>query len=209
MGLFDWLKPRQTRVQQIPDSIWLTKAAKFAGIAELLEQRDKAGDQPDAIIVVAHFPDTLSEVQQLVSTIDVATPVATMLEVDFRHAGNAGSSLDETRLVEIVVAERHPNSLHDQSITDVAAGLPCRSQLRFCLSLEDPLMRPFSSVWVTKMLKTLGMKEHEAIESKLVAKRIEESTRKIAKQSVGDAHADSAEEWMRKNCPSLWQSVDG
>ena len=44
---------------------------------------------------------------------------------------------------------------------------------RFYLSLEDDLMRIFAGEWVRNVLTRLGMKEGEAIESKMVSRRIE------------------------------------
>ena len=44
---------------------------------------------------------------------------------------------------------------------------------RFFLSLEDDLMRIFAGDWVKNMLTRLGMQEGEAIESRMVTRRIE------------------------------------
>ncbi len=50
---------------------------------------------------------------------------------------------------------------------------------RFFLSLEDDLMRIFAGEWVKKILETLGMKEGEAIESRMVTRRIEAAQKKV------------------------------
>ena len=44
------------------------------------------------------------------------------------------------------------------------------------------------------------MKEDEAIESRMVTRRIQTELNKVAKCATGDASANSAEEWMEKNC---------
>src|SRR5690606_15833376 len=49
---------------------------------------------------------------------------------------------------------------------------------RFYLSLEDDLMRIFAGEWVSNMLTRLGMQEGEAIESKMVSRRIEGAQKK-------------------------------
>jgi preprotein translocase subunit SecA len=50
---------------------------------------------------------------------------------------------------------------------------------RFFLSLEDDLMRIFAGEWVKKILETLGMQEGEAIESRMVTRRIEAAQKKV------------------------------
>jgi hypothetical protein len=51
------------------------------------------------------------------------------------------------------------------------------------------------------------MAEDEAIESKLVARRIKKAQMKIARLVVSDSPAVSAESWMERNCPEIWNSV--
>lgn len=69
-------------------------------------------------------------------------------------------------------------------------------------------MRVFAGEWVENVLKQLGMKEDEPIESAMVARRIKAAQKKIESLSVGDLAADSAEQWMERNCPELWRKVE-
>jgi len=50
---------------------------------------------------------------------------------------------------------------------------------RFFLSLEDDLMRIFAGPWVKMILESLGMKEGEKIESRMVSRRIEAAQKKV------------------------------
>ncbi|MGH7224899.1 MAG: preprotein translocase subunit SecA, partial [Gemmataceae bacterium] len=50
---------------------------------------------------------------------------------------------------------------------------------RFYLSLEDDLMRIFAGEWVSNLLARLGMKEGEAIESRMVSRRISAAQKKV------------------------------
>jgi hypothetical protein len=50
---------------------------------------------------------------------------------------------------------------------------------RFFLSLEDDLMRIFAGRMGQKILETLGMQEGEAIESRMVTRRIEAAQKKV------------------------------
>src|SRR6266699_3434010 len=49
---------------------------------------------------------------------------------------------------------------------------------RFFLSLEDDLMRIFAGEWAKNVLTRLGMQEGEAIESRMVSRRIEGAQKK-------------------------------
>src|SRR5262249_34935895 len=54
---------------------------------------------------------------------------------------------------------------------------------RFFLSLEDDLMRIFAGEWVKNVLTRLGMQEGEAIESKMVSRRIEGAQKKVEERN--------------------------
>jgi preprotein translocase subunit SecA len=54
---------------------------------------------------------------------------------------------------------------------------------RFFLSLEDDLMRIFAGEWVKNVLTRLGMKEGEAIESRMVTRRIEAAQKKVEERN--------------------------
>jgi hypothetical protein len=148
---------------------------------------------------VVHFDDCLAEVRELLDGIDVGTPMTIMLAADLPSEFRVPPSIDESRLIEIVVAERHPSFEHDQSVIEFAEGLPCRTRVAHYLSLDDPLMRVFAGERLVDTLKKLGMKEDESIRSKMVARRIRQAQQKISKQIRGDFPASSAEEWLRLN----------
>lgn len=65
MGLFDSLfgGKKRTNVKVVPDHIWMTTDAKFAGLAEEAEERAKS--LTVAILLVAHFPDVLARLEGL------------------------------------------------------------------------------------------------------------------------------------------------
>jgi preprotein translocase subunit SecA len=54
---------------------------------------------------------------------------------------------------------------------------------RFYLSLEDDLMRIFAGDWVKSVLQRLGMQEGEAIESRMVSRRIEGAQKKVEERN--------------------------
>ncbi len=54
---------------------------------------------------------------------------------------------------------------------------------RFYLSLEDDLMRIFAGEWVKNILTRLGMQDGEAIESRMVSRRVEGAQKKVEERN--------------------------
>src|SRR5262249_11152139 len=54
---------------------------------------------------------------------------------------------------------------------------------RFYLSLQDDLMRIFAGEWVANVLTRLGMEEGQAIESRMVSRRIEGAQKKVEERN--------------------------
>jgi len=69
--------------------------------------------------------------------------------------------------------------------------------------LEDPVMKIFAGEWVQNVLSKLGMSEDETIESQMVSRRIRQAPTKIEGRAFGSLDAESAAEWLEKNCPEL------
>ena len=155
-----------------------------------------------AVLLIAHFADTLERLNAVASDPSGESPVtATLAEnLSLDIAGNL--NLDETATIDLIVAERHPLLTVDEELMQFAEELPCRCRVTHHLSLDDPLIDMFAGEWVKGMLKKLGMKEDEAIESNMVSRSIKDAQKKIASQAVGNSQADSAAEWLEKNVPN-------
>ena len=205
MGLFDFLfgGKKQANVEVVPDHIWITADAKFAGLTREAEKRSKS--ETVAILLIAHFPDVLARLEEIVSqqTWDVPCEVVPANKLDTHLASRL--NLDESEIIDVIVAERHPLPSVDKRLEEFADELPCRCRFSHHVSLEDAVMRAFAGDWVKNMLKQLGMKEDEAIESQMVSRRIRQAQQKIEKRTIGSLDAKSAAEWLEKNCPELSQ----
>ncbi len=209
MGIFDWLKTPKTNVEVMDDVIWLTKQAKFAGISAATARCFARRTRPLAVLLVAHFRDCLEQLQAIVQQggFDPKSVIVATAEIlKGRSAPRLGS--DDSQTIEIIVAERHPLQSHDAAVAEFAQSLPCRCRLVHHVSLEDPSMRMFAGDWVQNVLQRLGMNENEAIESRMVGRRIQQAAQKIEAQVVSDLPADSAEEWLQRNCPEVWRKVE-
>lgn len=197
MGLLDWLCGKLDRVEIADDRVWLTKQAKYDGIQREIGEAvaDRAG--PTAIIVVAHFADCLEQLRSALADFDPDLVLVTPADA----LASRRPAVDESCNILIIVSERHPSLSHDEQVVDFARSLPCRCRMVRHVSLEDPVLKRFSGPWVKNVLQRLGMKEGDAIESRLVNRRIQSELKKIAMSATGDAPTGSAEEWLQRNCP--------
>jgi preprotein translocase subunit SecA len=82
--------------------------------------------------------------------------------------------------LHIIGTERHESRRIDNQLRGRSGRQGDPGSSRFYLSLEDNLMRIFGDPERTKsMLRTVGMKEGEAIESRLLTRQIERAQRKV------------------------------
>jgi len=187
MGLFDFMTGKK-KVEIADERIWLTQAAKHAGIQREVAEAvaDPAG--PSAVIVVAHFNDCLAQLQAAVADLDRDRVLLTCADA---LAGRTPTDLvaDPSRSILIIVGERHPLPFHNQAVMDFAHSLPCRCRVVYHASLEDPLLKRFAGEWVQRVLRGLGMKEGNVIESRMVTRRIQKELEKVARTATGDAPA--------------------
>ena len=85
--------------------------------------------------------------------------------------------------LHIIGTERHESRRIDNQLRGRAGRQGDPGSSRFFLSLEDDLMRKFAGEWVAAVLTRLGMEEGEAIESKLVSRRIEGAQKKVEERN--------------------------
>ena len=75
--------------------------------------------------------------------------------------------------LHVIGTERHEARRIDLQLRGRCGRQGDPGSSRFYLSLEDDLMRIFAGEWVKNVLTKLGMEEGEAIESRMVSRRIE------------------------------------
>jgi preprotein translocase subunit SecA len=85
--------------------------------------------------------------------------------------------------LHIIGTERHESRRIDNQLRGRSGRQGDPGSSRFFLSLEDDLMRKFAGEWVSAVLTRLGMEEGEAIESKLVSRRIEGAQKKVEERN--------------------------
>jgi preprotein translocase subunit SecA len=85
--------------------------------------------------------------------------------------------------LHIIGTERHEARRIDNQLRGRSGRQGDPGSGRFFLSLEDDLMRIFAGEFVKSVLTRLGMKEGEAIESRMVSRRIEGAQRKVEERN--------------------------
>lgn len=203
MGFFSSLfgGKKRTNVEVVPDRIWMTAEAKFAGLAKEVAELSKS--ETVAILLVAHFPDVLKHLEKISERQTRYVPVQAVLAANLNTELAASLNLDESAVIDVIVGQRHPLPSVDDRLHEFADGLPCRCRFTHHLSLDDVVIKAFTGEWVRNILSTLGMTESEAIESNTVARRIRQAQQKIEGKAFGSFDAESAAQWLEKNCPEL------
>jgi len=90
-----------------------------------------------------------------------------------------GREIADVGGLHVVGTERHDSRRIDLQLRGRSGRQGDPGSSRFFLSLEDDLMRIFAGEWVRTMLTRLGMQDGEAIESKMVSRRIEGAQKKV------------------------------
>ena len=94
-----------------------------------------------------------------------------------------GREVAEAGGLHIIGTERHEARRIDNQLRGRAGRQGDPGSGRFFLSLEDDLMRIFAGEWVASILTKLGMQEGEAIESKMVSRRIGGAQKKVEERN--------------------------
>jgi preprotein translocase subunit SecA len=90
-----------------------------------------------------------------------------------------GREVVEMGGLHIVGTERHESRRIDNQLRGRAGRQGDPGTSRFYVSLQDDLMRIFGGEWVASWLQRMGMQEGEAIENRMVTRRIEGCQKKV------------------------------
>jgi len=85
--------------------------------------------------------------------------------------------------LQIIGTERHEARRIDLQLRGRCGRQGDPGSSRFFLSLEDDLMRIFAGEWVKNVLTRLGMQDGEAIESRMVTRRVEAAQKKVEERN--------------------------
>jgi hypothetical protein len=217
MGLFSWLFGKPSPVKEVV-RVWMHELGHRAGVFRELDAHLAAGRR---VLLVAQFPATLAAFRAELERrriqnelLPAGTSPATALRLlergdsapgllglarDLRPDPFPPSEHIGGEPVTVVVLEQHPLRSHDEEVVRFAEGFGRPARVAVHTHLDTALMRMFAGDWVRGVLQQLGMKDDEAIESKMVARRVKAAQDRIAQQAYGDTDAESAEEWLVRN----------
>lgn len=90
-----------------------------------------------------------------------------------------GPGVPESGGLHIIGTERHESRRIDRQLRGRAGRQGDPGSSRFYISLEDDLMRLFSSERIAGVMQRLGFEEGEAIEHKMITKNVEKAQKKV------------------------------
>lgn len=201
-ALFSRRKPKlPPHVQVVEDLIWASADRKLRAIGEEAERAVRAATGP--VLLVAHFPDVLRDLRQIADRHGAGELVRAVPRRDLSPEAARAAPLDESALMEMLVAERHPHPATDRRVMEFAAHLPCRVRITHHLSLEDPLFELFGAERIRNVMRSLGHEEAEVISHALVTRSVRRAQERVGREARGPGHepAESAGEWLASNLP--------
>jgi preprotein translocase subunit SecA len=140
-------------------------------------------------IILGGNPETLAWARlkdKYATVLDVPEDVwkSTVSEMETKEKmKEQGRQVAELGGLHILGTERHEARRIDNQLRGRAGRQGDPGTGRFYLSLQDDLMRIFAGEWVAGVLTRLGMEEDQAIESRMVSRRIEGAQKKIEERN--------------------------
>ncbi len=140
-------------------------------------------------IILGGNPETMAWAQlqdKYPTRLDVPQDEWHQLVTDIQQRENMkaeGQEVKDLGGLHIIGTERHEARRIDLQLRGRCGRQGDPGSSRFYLSLEDDLMRIFAGEWVKNLLTRLGMKEGEAIESRIVSRRIEGAQKKVEERN--------------------------
>jgi hypothetical protein len=218
MGFIDYLFGR-AKFSRFEDSFAINRDSLWPTLRTSIETQLNDGH---AIWIVAHFADTLFQLQTLLDEWEVDYQIADR-EIHPQAAAETTGSLnssivivladllvlsdsiardfDHSTSLAIIAIERHPLIENDQRIEKFAKSIPCHVRFGYFLTIEDAVIRRAVSETMVQLLVQMGMRDHELITSNMMTRRIETVLKRESNAFSNCQRADSAEDWYRLNEP--------
>ena len=169
--------------------------AQAGGRAAVTIATNMAGRGTDIILGGNPGGDGLAQLQEKYPTRLEVPPEqwdALVNEIEAREQTKAeGREVAGMGGLHIIGSERHEARRIDLQLRGRCGRQGDPGSSRFYLSLEDDLMRIFAGEWVKNVLTRLGMQEGEAIESRMVSRRIEGARRRSKSTTSKSARTSS------------------
>jgi len=196
---------RQAVRKDAEDMVFKTKREKYNAVIEEIDQLRNAGrpvlvgttsvevsELMGKMLTMRKIPHNVLNAKQhqreaeivaqagLAGTVTIATNMAGR-GTDIK----LGPGVKEAGGLAIIGTEKHESRRVDRQLRGRAGrqGDPGSSQ--FYVSLEDDLMRLFNSERISKLMDTMGLKEGEVIQHRMVTASIERAQKKVEENNFG------------------------
>jgi preprotein translocase subunit SecA len=185
--------------KDFPDVIYKTQTEKFQAIAEDIAELNTAG-QPVLVGTVSieksevlsrmlnrmRVPHNVLNAKQHEREAEIVAeagqPGKVTIATNMAGRGTdivLGEGVTDLGGLHILGTERHESRRIDNQLRGRSGRQGDPGSSRFYLALDDDLMRLFGSERIAKVMETLGMKEGEAIENKMITRAIENAQKRV------------------------------
>ena len=187
------------------DRVYRTKREKYAAVIDEIERLVKAGRPVLVGTTSVEISELLSRMLQLRKIPhNVLNAKLHQKEAEIvAHAGRPGIVTIATNMagrgtdikltpevkeaggLAIIGTERHESRRVDRQLRGRAGRQGDPGSSVFYVSFEDPLMRVYASDRIMKLLDTLGFKEGEMLEHKMISNSIEKAQKRVEENNFG------------------------
>ncbi len=178
--MFSFFRKKES-APKVNDVVFATKAAKFNGLRDTLNQTPKP-------VFVAWFQDSAEELQRYFHQQQVQEEVTPYRQI---HAGSLQTN-------SVIFIEHYPLASKEKELFTSLEG----KTITVYSSLDEPLFKFFGGDNIASLLNKLGLNENEAISHSMITRSIINVQEKLQKKMITEQSATSMEEWFRKNATS-------
>ncbi|HLP11227.1 MAG TPA: hypothetical protein VK177_04785 [Flavobacteriales bacterium] len=166
------------------------KAANRAIIRHCVE----SGQLQRQLIIIYFFKETKAEFEVAVTNATNVSWVNAFFPAQIRQAGIGGWDN-----VDVIVAETYPDINTEQQLLDelTNAGYT-KPTLTFYNGLDDPTLVLFGAERIQKLMRSLGLKDDEPVEHKMITKSMDRAQEKLSKKNFSIGRIDSRVEMVRR-----------
>jgi hypothetical protein len=163
---------------KIIDRVFIHMDNKWAYCKKILIENSK-------IIFIGWFDDTITELENYLLQANIQ---ATILK-------SRTTNKSQVECSQIIFIEHYPmKSKEEQFLAQF--GL---TEAIFLTALDEPLLKYFGGEKLIKMMESLGMKEDEPIEHKMITQSIANAQEKIEAEVSIEQSTRLQSEWMERN----------
>lgn len=218
MGLFDFF--RFPNCNRFPDSYAIDRRSLYLNLQQTLEYQRSL---PKTIIISAHFPETFFALQDLLSDWSIeyqiiprpldenwfldhrssASDQVFLSLAEFLSATDFPPKLDWTTPLALLMLDRHPLAIKDETVEHFAESFPAKSELGYFLSFEDEIIDRAIDKRMLDLIIQMGAESHGLIASSMLSRRLKKVLARQAHAFVAsERSAESVEQWYDLNIAS-------